>query len=308
MSKAIFDSFISSYPKAPRRITLDIDETCDPTHGSQQQTLFNTHYDTFCYLPIHIYETTTDRLVTTVLRPGRRPKGAEVAAILGRVLKKIRRHWPKTRIIVRGDAHYGVPETMNVCEQFDAWFIFGLNGNSKLHTLADEPLWKRVHKTIGAYKTYQEFIYAAGSWSSPQRVVARIVANNYGVDLRYVVTNMPYKKCRTLYEKVYCQRGRMENLFKDHKNSLRSDLTSCSSFVANAFRLLLHSTAYTLVHYVREKLLSGTKLATAHFDTIRMRLFKIAAKIEEKSKAIRLHLPYTYPFRDLFMTVHSQLQ
>ena len=307
MSQALLDTFIDSWPKKQRRLVLDIDETCDPTHGAQQYSLFHAYYDTYCFLPIHIYEAKTGRLVTTILRSGRTPKGQEIAAILKRVIRHIRTRLPKVKIIIRGDSHYGTPEVYELCEQECVWYVLGLAKNKALTNLVDRPLWERVHDCLGDFRGFHELQYQAGSWKRARRVIVRLHGTGKGLDIRYIVTNLPHKGRRYLYDTLYCARGQMENLIKDHKNSLRSDLTSCHSFTANALRLLLHSAAYVLMHEVRETALAGTELAGALFDTIRMRLLKVAARVEERSKVIRFHLPSSYPYRTLFEIVHTRL-
>ncbi len=307
MSTALVNVFLNSYQRAPRRIELDLDETCDPTHGAQQGSLFHAFYDTYCFLPLHIYEAKTGRLVTTILRSGKTPKGREIAAIVKRLIRHIRRRWPKVEIIIRGDSHYGAPEVYDVCEAENVWYILGLATNKKLQDIALRSWWELMRDDIGEYRTCTELEYQAGTWSRARRVIVRVDAKSRGVDIRFVVTNMPQKNAGYLYDKVYCRRCQMENLIKDHKNGLRSDLTSCTSFTANAFRLLLHSAAYVLMHHLREDLLAGTSLATALFDTLRLKLLKVGARIVEKSKVVRFHLPTTYAYRDMFIFVHAQL-
>lgn len=307
MALAMLDSFLDSYKKPPRRITLDFDETCDPTHGAQQLSLFHAYYDTHCFLPLHVYEATTGRLVTALLRPGRTPKGREIAAILKRLIPHIRRRWPRVQIIIRGDSHYGAPEVHDVCEEENVWYILGVGTNRKLQDMAFRSWWELVRDELGTYRCFTELQYQAGTWRKPRRVIVRIHATSQGVDLRFVVTNMPQRNSGYLYDKVYAYRGQMENLIKDHKNALRSDLTSCSSFVANTFRVMLHSAAYVLLHHLREKVLAGTELATAQFDTLRLRLLKVGARIVEKSHIIRFHLPTTYAYRRLFIQAHREV-
>src|SRR5579862_6864518 len=101
----LVDQFCDSYRHAPSAITLDIDDTCDTVHGHQQLSLFNAHYDERCFLPIHIYEAASGKPVAMILREGKTPSGAEVRTVLKRVVKRIRRHWPKVHIMVRGDSH-----------------------------------------------------------------------------------------------------------------------------------------------------------------------------------------------------------
>lgn len=307
MSRAMVDVFLDSYKRRPRRIVLDLDETCDPTHGAQQGSLFHRFYDTYCLLPLHIYESGTGRLVTTVLRPGKTPKGCEIAAIVKRLIRHIRKRWPKVQIVIRGDSHYGRAEVCDVCEAEGAYYILGLATNSKLQDMALRSWWELTRDAIGPYRCFTELVYRAGSWSKDRRVIVRVDAKERGVDLRFVLTNMPQKNAGYLYDKIYCRRCQMENLIKDHKNGLRSDLTSCTSFKANSVRLLLHSAAYVLLHHLRERILAGTGMATALFETVRLRLLKVGTRIVERSKAVRFHLPTTYAHRDMFILAHQRL-
>jgi hypothetical protein len=307
MSVALANAFLDSYKRAPRRIVLDLDETCDPTHGSQQGSLFHAFYDTYCFLPLHIYESGTGRLVTTVLRPGKTPKGVEIAAIVKRVVRHIRKRWAGVEIVIRGDSHYGAKEVYEVCDAERVYYILGLATNSKLQDMALRNWWELTRDAIGQYRTFSELEYQAGTWSKARRVIVRIDAKERGVDLRFVVTNMPQKNAGYLYDKVYCRRCQMENLIKDHKNGLRSDLTSCTSFSANSFRLLLHSAAYVLLHHLRERILAGTSMATALFDTLRLKLLKVGARIIEGGKVVHVHLPTTYAYKEMFSFVHARL-
>ena len=112
MTAALVDIFCRSFPAPPATITLDIDDTCDPVHGHQQLSLFNAHYDTRCFLPIHVYHVESGKPVAVLLCPGKTPSGAEVRSVLKHLVRRIRRHWPRTRIVFRGDSHYGRPEAM----------------------------------------------------------------------------------------------------------------------------------------------------------------------------------------------------
>jgi len=104
--------YCASYDKPPAAVTLDIDDTVDVVHGHQQLSMFDAHYDARCFLPIHVYYTATSRPVAVLLRPGKTPSGTEARAHLRRLVRRIRRHWPQTRITIRGDGHYGRPEVM----------------------------------------------------------------------------------------------------------------------------------------------------------------------------------------------------
>ncbi len=112
------DLYCASYAAPPAAVTLDIDDTVDVVHGHQQLALFNAHYDERCFLPIHVYDTATSRPVAMLLRPGKTPSGKEVRGHLRRLVRRVRRHWPLTRITIRGDGHYGRPEVMRLRGQF----------------------------------------------------------------------------------------------------------------------------------------------------------------------------------------------
>ena len=133
LARSLLDTFIASYPKPPKKIILDIDDTEDITHGAQQLTLFNAYHKEYCYMPVHLYEGHSGRLITAILRRGRRIKGREAAAILRRVFAAIREAWPKVQITLRGDSHFSTPEVHEVCEEYGLSFILGQAPNSKLH-------------------------------------------------------------------------------------------------------------------------------------------------------------------------------
>ena len=103
--------------------------------GHQQLSLFNAHYDERCFLPIHIYDADTGHCVVTILRPGKTPDGREVRAHIRRLVRRIRMHWPKTLITIRGDSHYGRRQAMDWCEQNGVRYIFGLAPNKTLAAL-----------------------------------------------------------------------------------------------------------------------------------------------------------------------------
>ena len=133
LTRALVDHFIASYPEPPAAIVLDLDHSDDPTHGQQEFAFYNHHYQSYCYLPLFIFEGTSHALVTACLRPGKRPAGAENAMILVRLLASLRRHWPQTHILVRGDSHFATPEVLDVLthrRRID--FVFGLAGNAVL--------------------------------------------------------------------------------------------------------------------------------------------------------------------------------
>jgi Transposase DDE domain group 1 len=301
---AMIDHFCASWTKVPARIDLDIDDSWDAVHGGQQLALFNAHHDGYGFLPIHIYEATSGKLVAAILRPGKTPSGEEVRKVLKHVIRRIRKHWPRVEIMVRGDSHYGRPEAMDWCEDNRVSYCFGLGTNAVLAALAapfnEDVGLRRLHKQARAkVRRHADFSYAAKGWRRERRIVARIEASERGCDTRFVVTNLADKPQR-LYERVYCARGQMENLIKAHKRHLASDRTSCTSALANQFRLVLHSAAYVLLHALRAAAPKRSFWRRAQFDTLRLRLLKLGARVVEKATRIKVMLPAACPDKAIF--------
>ncbi len=188
MMAAMIELFCDSFEQVPRRIVLDIDDTEDRVHGSQQLSLFHAHYDSRCFLPIHIYEATTGKPVAVILRPGKTPGGTEVALVLRHVVKAIRRRWPRVDILIRGDSHYARHEAMTWCEQSRVGYVFGLAGNKVLLTrvadLALDAAVSRARGEAGNVRRFGQFRYAARSWHAERRVIARIEVSTRGCDRR----------------------------------------------------------------------------------------------------------------------------
>ena len=298
MMAAMVELFCDSFEDVPRRIVLDIDDTEDRVHGGQQLALFHAHYDSRCFLPIHIYEATTGKPVAVILRPGKTPAGTEVALVLRHVVRAIRARWPRVEILMRGDSHYARPEAMSWCERNRIGYVFGLAGNQVLLTriaaLAEDAAVSRVQGEAENVRRFGEFAYAAKTWSVARRVIARVEASPQGSDSRFIVTNLEGAP-RWLYESVYCARGQAENLIKAHKLHLASDRTSCTSATANQFRLLIHTAAYWLLHTLRGLAPKTSFWRDAQFDTIRLALIKVAARVTELKTRIKVALPSGYP-------------
>jgi hypothetical protein len=301
MMAAMVGLFCDSFEEVPHRIVLDIDDTEDRVHGQQQLALFHAHYDSRCFLPIHIYEAASGKPVAVILRPGKTPDGTEVARVLRHVVRAIRGHWPAVDILIRGDSHYARPEAMTWLERNRVGYLFGLAGNRVLLTKvvrhAEDAALERIAGEAAKARRYAEFGYAAKTWGAERRVIARIEASTQGSDSRFVVTNLKGAP-RWLYEEVYCARGQAENLIKAHKLHLASDRTSCSRATANQFRLLIHTAAYWLLHTLRGLAPKASLWRDAQFDTIRVALIKVAGRVTELATRIKVALPSCYPYQD----------
>lgn len=318
LAKALVDQFTACMTPAHRDI-FDIDDTFDAAHGGQQMTFWNGHHYERGFAPMHVYHAGTGLPVAAVLRSAKTPNGREVRTVIKHLTKRILKTWRRANIVWRGDSHYGRAEALDWCDANGVGYIFGFAGNSVLeaqvaeaadhlrfwHALSDAPK-SRCYKTLE---------YKAGSWSAPRRVIARIEASmqpaptdtdpsamRQEIDVRYVVTSLDGDAER-LYEGVYCQRGQAENLIKLHKAQLASDRTSCHSATANQVRLTLHTAAFWLMHTVRAAIPQGHSLAKAEFNTLRLRLLKIAARVIEHGRRIRVHLPTSCVEKTLFRAI-----
>lgn len=173
------DLYCASYAAAPETVTLDIDDTVNVVHGHQQLSC-STPITTSCFLPIHVYDTATSRPVAVLLRPGRTPSGTEVRGHLRRLIRRVRRHWPQSRITIRGDGHYGRPEVMEWCDENGVDFVFGLPGNAVLDCavdgFADDIRTRRALDQKPSLRGFAETSYKAKSWKIDRRACARIEA------------------------------------------------------------------------------------------------------------------------------------
>ena len=292
---AFVDSFIETYKSEPPVIIIDCDDTNSDTHGAQQLSLFNNYYGEYCYMPLHIYEGLSGKLITTILKPGRRSKGANVFSILKRLIIHLRKMWKNTVIIIRGDSHFCSKELMDWSEDKPGIrFITGLTGNSLLNSMIKDIVesceyqFKRDGKEV---KRYHSFNYKAGSWKNQQRVIVKIEVSAKGTNIRYIVTDLWEYRAKALYEQGYCGRGRMELNIKDHKTYMYSGRMSCNRFYANQFRLFLHSAAYVLMHTLLENMLKTKGMASVTMKTLRERFIKIAAQVREMKTKIKVEFP-----------------
>jgi hypothetical protein len=302
------EHFLDSYATAPEMMVVDMDPTPNRVYGGQQLSLFNGHYDEYCLMPFHVYEGLTGRLIATVVRPGSAPSREEIISLLKRIVRRIRRRFPGTAILFRADSHHTKPDVMDWLEDNDVRYVTGMGTNAALLREV-QPMVEGAaairDQQCGTYRRFHSFRYQAKSWSRPRRIVARIEATALGTDVRFIVTDMENARAKALYETVYCGRGNAELMIKEHKCFLNSSRTSCTSALANQFRLFVHSAAYVIMHGLRETALRGTDLAHATFETIRLRLLKVAARVESGKTFARFHMPASSPAARVFRTVAS---
>jgi hypothetical protein len=311
MGRAMVDLYCESFRQVPRRITLDIDDTFDAVHGGQQLRLFNAYYDEYGFQPIVVFDG-EGRFITAVLRPAKRPGGKEIRAFLRRLLRAIRTNWPNTQILLRGDSHYCCPEVLDLCRAKGLDYILGVAPTTTLrrHIEGLEASTKTRFEAApkdGKLRRFKEFFDGAASWSRVERIIARVEVGAEGPDTRFIVTNLKTRNARVLYEDVYCRRGQAENHIKSWKTHLAADRTSCTKATANQFRLFLHAGAYWIMWGLRASMPRRSMWRVAQFDTLRLRLIKVAARIVEMKTMIRVHLPTSCPTQDILRLVLGRI-
>ena len=299
-------------PKRVRRITIDLDPTDDPTHGQQELSFFNGHYDTWCYLPVVATLTfnaeRTQHLVTAVLRPGNAHATLGAIGILRRLLAKLRVAFPSATLRVRLDGGFATPALFAFLDAEGVEYLVAMASNVKLE--------KRIRRLLGrarvqskatgqSAQVFGETRYAAKSWKRKRRVimkaeVVRLAGRAPRDNPRFVVTNLAQSP-RRVYE-IYRERGDTENRLKELHYGLGFDRTSCSRFWANAFRVLLTAAAYVLLQALRARL-AATPAASYQVSTLRERLFKLGTRVQVSARRIVLHLPSAFPWLALWQAV-----
>jgi len=296
-----------------RRVTIDLDPTDDPTHGAQQLSFFNSHYDNACYLPMMGFVTFNDEadqyLCAAVLRPGNVTAAAGAVGILRRLMALIRNWFPKARIRVRLDGGFSNPELLGFLDgEPGVEYVVAMASNAVLVRKAEEAMqYARVMAGVTDHTehVYGEASYSAGTWNRERRVIikAEVVCGEDKApkdNPRFVVTNMKQTP-QWLYEEVYCQRGEIENRIKE-LHALEIDRTSCTRFWANQFRVLLTAAAYVLMQELRMAA-ALTNCASAQVWTIRERFLKLGTRVMVSMRRVVVHLPQSFPFLVAFRQI-----
>ena len=299
MARTMVALYCASFRQVPRRITLDIDDTFDAVHGGQQLRLFNAYYDEYGFQPIVVFDA-DGRPVAAMLRPAKRPTGAEARGLLRRLVAEIRGHWPRVEIVIRADSHYCAPEVLDFCRAARIDFLLGVATTTTLrrHVEALETSNARRHASAPngeKLRRYKEFHDGAASWTRVERIIARVEAGPQGTDTRFVVTSLTGGTARGIYEDIYCRRGQAENHIKAWKRHLAADRTSCCRAAANQFRLMLHTGAYWLLWSLRSLMPKRSTWRVAQFDTLRLRLVKLATRVVALKTRVMVHLPSACP-------------
>lgn len=308
MAGVLVEQFIASQGSTPpQELILDFDATDDPVHGNQVGRFFHAYYRHYCFLPLYVF--CGDQLLVSYLRTSKIDAAKHRRAILKLLVTRFRQVWPQVRIIFRGDSGFCRWRLLRWCDRHDVGYILGLGRNPVLMRKAER--WttrarQAFEQTGEKQRLFGEFRYAAQTWDRSRRVIVKAEHLLPGPNTRFVVTNL-LGPPQALYDELYCQRGEMENRIKEQQLYLYADRTSCHEFLANQFRLLLSSAAYVLVETLRRTALQGTELAQAQVDTLRLKLFKVAARVCSSVRRIVFHFCSSYPWQELFRQVVRRL-
>jgi hypothetical protein len=307
LSKILVDQFIASYDTPPDEITLDFDATDDPVHGEQEGRFFHGFYRHYCFLPLYVF--CGSQPLVAYLRPSKIDGAKHAKAITKLLVEYLRQAWPDVKITIRGDGGFGRWKLMRWCEKHGVFYCLGMCRNQVLERHA-EPLMTRAEeefeKSGEKVRLFGETSYAAKTWDKHRRVIIKSERLTQGLNTRFVVSNLEGEP-QELYDKVYAMRGDMENRIKEQQLMLFADRTSCHDFQANQFRLLLSTFAYVLMDRLRSDYLKGTQLEKAQCETIRLKLFKVAARVRVTVRRVWFHLSTSYPYQALFQTLSSRL-
>jgi hypothetical protein len=292
-----------------RRITIDLDPTDDPTHGAQQLTFFNGHYDAWCYLPLLAFLTFNDEveqyLCAAILRPGNAPATRGARGLLKRLLPLLRHAFPKARFLVRLDGGFAAPEIFDFLDaEARLDYVVAMGENTVLARVAESAMVEARAQSAASGQTehvYTEARYAAGTWEQERRVVikaevVRLEGRAPRDNARFIITNLRQTP-RFVYEHVYCARGDIENRIKELHDGLQIGRTSCCRFWANQLRVLLTAAAYVLMQELRLRA-ARTACARTQVTGLRERLLKLGVHVVVSARRIVLHLPTSTPDLD----------
>jgi hypothetical protein len=316
MAEALADGVIERHRQRlhgrAKRISIDLDPTDDPTHGQQQLSFFNGHYDSYCYLPMVAFLTFNKEpdqyLAGAVLRPGNAPASRGAVGILRRLIVRLRQAFPKAKIRVRLDGGFAAPEVLDFLdEQENLEYTVNMAANRILKRRVRPAMRRarRMSKESGKTEhVYGELLYKTKkTWKHERRVIYKAEVTRHPErdpkdNPRFVVTNMKQNP-KWIYGKVYCDRGDIENRIKELHEGMEIDRTSCHNFWANQFRVLMTAAAYVLMQELRLRL-ARTDHARTQVWIFRERFLKLGAQVISSVRRIVLHLPQAFPYRASF--------
>lgn len=311
IDELLLDVFMDAHSDQPAQLVLDLDVTDTPLHGRQEGRFFHGFYDEYCYLPLYIF--CEDHLLAVRLRQADQDASAGSLEEVKRIVGRLRRRWPRVRIILRADSGFCREESMRWCEDNRVDYVFGLARNERLRRRIGKPMRQaqaEARRSGKAARVFTEFRYRTrDSWSRGRRVIAKAEQIEGKENPRFVVTSLAAAQYppRELYEDLYCARGEMENRIKEQM-LLFADRMSAETMRANQLRLYLSAAAYVLVETLRRVALRATAMAQAQVNTIRLRLLKIGAQVRLSVRRVTVSMASAHPSRAVFVQAWAALR
>lgn len=305
----LVDIFLDSFSSAPDQIILDFDATDDPLYGNQEGRFFHGYYDSYCYLPLYVFAGSFP--LAAKLRPSNIDASAGTVELLEMIVPRIRERFPKVRITFRADSGFCREAIMKHCENNRIKYVIGLPKNNRLKKALGKAMYKaekEFEQTGTAARVFTDLDYRTQkSWSKSRRVVGKAEHLPKGANPRFVVTNLtPLQwSATTLYEKLYCGRGEMENRIKEQQLYLFADRTSTGWMSSNQLRLWFSTFAYIFFVLLREKYLAESEWEKSQSSTLRLKVLKVAASVRVTTRRIRIRLPYAYPYWDSWIRFYQ---
>jgi hypothetical protein len=315
IEQLLIEEGVKAIPRKSRRIILDFDATDDPLHGAQEGRFFHGYYGHYCYLPLYCFCGNVPLLA--LLQHAKTDASAGTVEALKKIVPAIRRRFGrKIEIVLRGDSGFARDAIMDWCERNDVFYCLGLARNQRLQAKL-APCFEALQSELAEglvevpVRRFLEFEYRTlDSWSRRRRVVGKAEVLAKGENPRFVVTNFgaEHFNARALYEDFYCARGDMENRIKEQQQDLFADRTSTHAMASNQLRLWFSAFAHLMLSQLQALAFPGTRLEKATIGTLRLRLFKIAARVKVSVRRIRFELAEGCPDQDIFAQVWKNLQ
>lgn len=325
------DQFVASFDNDTLNVTLDIDTYADPTHGFQQLTFFHGFYDQYQYQVRVITCAENDMIALPVLLYGTAVASLGAAFDIVRVIEALRKRFPDVHVHVRADSGFAVPEFYQEIEKIsEVTYTVGYQMNPTVQKASENLLKAAVATYEEKAQPVREFMtmaYKARSWNKQRKLVIKCEVNAQGTNRRAVITNRPGTEIspQGVYDE-YADRGESENRNKELKCELRADRLSDHRYMANLFRVMLHSIAANLLVKlrgliadppeplpdsedrpieVRSKSLKRQQhnrrrkadpLGEGHACTWRMLVIKVATRVIVTTRRVRLLIASSWPY------------
>jgi Transposase DDE domain group 1 len=311
IERTFVDIALGSQAKPPKVMVIDLDATDQPLHGHQEGRFFHGYYDCYCYLPLFVFW--GRHLLAAKLRPANIDAAAGSVEEVARIVDQTRARWPRTTIVIRADSGFCRDDLMSWCEANDVHFVLGLARNGRLVAEIASELAEAeaAHLATGrAARVFKDLMWSTlDSWRVERRVIAKAEWTHGEANPRFIVTSLPADVVdgARLYEKVYCQRGEMENRIKECQLDLLAGRMPTATLRANQLRLWFAGMAYALMCALRRIALAGTELSRATCGTIRLKLLKIGAQVIVSVRRVRVAIATACPSRAIFAHAHARL-